>query len=1089
MGHGCPSPVALEAIAIRDRASPEERSHVERCEICRVAIGEIRENQRFLGLAATALGEAADASQHAPRTRQPAGSVPGFELLEEISRGGQGVVYRAVQVATKRPAAVKMLLGGTFATERQRQRFEREIEIAARLRHPNIVSVFESGQSVDGSPYVAMEFVDGASLDRYAEDHYGTTGKHDRARVDAVMRLMGAIASGVGHAHTAGVIHRDLKPSNILVDLAGNPRVLDFGLARAAEPSRDVSATQEFVGTPAFASPEQLAGDPASINARTDVYALGLILYRLLTGKHPYPSEGPIGVLAQHAISTEPAPPSRHVKRLPSDVETIVLKCLAKQPSRRYSSATALAADIEDYLEGRPISARRDSAMYVLRKLAFRHRIAALAGALVLLTIVGATVGLALLASDLGRAKRDTEAALSESIIQRGRLLSAAGSVREAERLLWGEAETVGLDVGAPDLCYGGTAPSRQLAWALMELYAREPRRWRAHFPDVVRGVGFGADGASIWCVGTRGAFARWTRDGTELESGPAWLGPRLPEVTAISADGTRLVTADDQGVWLFDVATHAPLAGPVQFERSARKPTLILSPDGRLLVAREFSGRTTVLDGMTLERIVELSDGVSTHLSTVVFSADSAVLAAPFDEPEKRGVCFWSTSDWVEQGRRLYAPAFPFATMSFGVRFVSPGVEMVIGQLGENLLVWRGDEPCRIVQRHISSLRLAEVAPSGDKLLTASNDGVVWLWFYPGLEPIRSLLLPTVLYASAFGPDGRSLLLAGAGGEVSLYDIGDSRLPARTPIESHGFMGVHGLSIRPDGRRAVCGDSAGVVRIIDLETGAIVRTIAAHTGIVTTTEYSPDGKWILTVGMVTNQRAMDGNLKIWDAETGELLWTLADDLASTWSARFSPDGGRIVAGDDRGLAMVVDGIGPSPSIIRIPIEHGRIPQVAISPDGTRFATANFDHTITICDLQTGLAVGTLTGHGSSVRAIVFSPDERWILSGSDDRTIRIWDASTGQLVRVIEDLPSDPFELAFHPSGKVLFCVGRSSDVLVLDFESGLELAKLKGHDKLVFGVRVKPDGSGIVTAGQDPWVGIWDLDYLRESVRGNAP
>jgi serine/threonine protein kinase/Tfp pilus assembly protein PilF len=385
------------------------RTHAMGCEACAEALEEIRENLRFLGHAAGMLADAIDspgalAARHTTHT--PPTSVRGFDLLEEINRGGQGVVYRAVQTATKRPAAVKMLLGGAFATERQRQRFEREIEIAARLRHPNIVSVFESGTASDGCPFVAMEFVEGVPLDRFVRDRHADSRRSDRARIDEAVRLVGMIASGVGHAHTSGVIHRDLKPSNILVESSGNPRVLDFGLARPLDASRNVSTTHEFVGTPAFASPEQLGGDPALVDARADVYALGLILYNTLTGRHPYPCDGTIAELARHAITTEPTPPSRHVSRLPMDVETITLKCLSKDRTRRYANASALASDIEDYLHGRPISARRDSTMYVLQRLAMKHRIPAIACVLVAITIVASTVTLAVLAKDLAD-KRD----------------------------------------------------------------------------------------------------------------------------------------------------------------------------------------------------------------------------------------------------------------------------------------------------------------------------------------------------------------------------------------------------------------------------------------------------------------------------------------------------------------------------------------------------------------------------------------------------------------------------------------------------------------------------------------------------------
>lgn len=401
MSEGCPSDREIEALALHGEGSGSLRAHVAGCGVCRERVDEVRENQAFLEHAREELRGAIEGGADERGAARAAVTIAGFELLEEISRGGQGVVYRAVQVATRRAAAVKVLLAGSFATERQRQRFEREIEIAARLRHPGIVSVFESGEASDGSPFVAMEFVEGRPIDEVAREGFGGGDSGVRARVDRVMRLALRVADAVGHAHNAGVIHRDLKPSNVVVDGQGQARVLDFGLAREVVAGADVSVPGEFVGTPAYASPEQLAGGASGVDTRTDVYALGVLMYRMLTGRHPYPCDVGIGELVRHVTSTEATAPSKHVGRLPTDVETIVLKCLSKDPARRYPNASALAADIRDYLEGMPISARRDSAVYVLQRLAARHRVPVAVGVVLAVTVVVSSVALAVLAAEL----------------------------------------------------------------------------------------------------------------------------------------------------------------------------------------------------------------------------------------------------------------------------------------------------------------------------------------------------------------------------------------------------------------------------------------------------------------------------------------------------------------------------------------------------------------------------------------------------------------------------------------------------------------------------------------------------------------
>lgn len=331
-------------------------------------------------------------------------SVPGYRILDKIHQGGQGVVFRAHQFSTKRTVAIKVLREGALASDTARKRFQREVEIAARLEHSNIVAVFDSGRTREGHPYYVMEYVRGQDLEAYVRSR--------RPTVDRLLRLFLGVLAGVHHAHQHGVVHRDLKTANILVDGEDRPKVLDFGLARREVGTMEsvLSTDGQFVGTVATMSPEQVRGDIAAIDARTDVYALGIILYQLLTGGFPYPVKGQLVDVLRHITDTPPVPPSRAwthrlgvaarsdraaapSRRSPidGDLETVVLKAIAKEKERRYADARAFAEDIRRYLEGRPIEAKRDSGLYVLRKRLARNRtvLPALAGAAVM-TIVAA---------------------------------------------------------------------------------------------------------------------------------------------------------------------------------------------------------------------------------------------------------------------------------------------------------------------------------------------------------------------------------------------------------------------------------------------------------------------------------------------------------------------------------------------------------------------------------------------------------------------------------------------------------------------------------------------------------------------------
>jgi serine/threonine protein kinase/Flp pilus assembly protein TadD len=339
----------------------------------------------------------------------PVLTIEGFEVLREAHRGGQGVVYQAIQRQTKRMVAIKVLLEGTHASPSAKRRFEREIELVAQLKHPNIIAVFHAGTMADGRQFCVMDYVHGRPLDKHIRE------KH--LALEDLLTLFATICDAVTYAHQRGIIHRDLKPSNILVDADGSPKILDFGLARqlAAPAETLASMTGQVFGTLPYMSPEQAGGNPAEVDTRSDVYALGVILYHLLTGRFPYSVEGPIPDVLRNITETPPTPLSRSwtveagvVKRsvrraaplgcpIDDEVQTIVMKALAKERDRRYQSAAELARDIRHYLSNEPIEAKRDSGWYVLKKMIRRYKAPVALATALFVVAVGAAVGLSVM--------------------------------------------------------------------------------------------------------------------------------------------------------------------------------------------------------------------------------------------------------------------------------------------------------------------------------------------------------------------------------------------------------------------------------------------------------------------------------------------------------------------------------------------------------------------------------------------------------------------------------------------------------------------------------------------------------------------
>lgn len=494
IGHVCPSEDSLVLLASTHAGLRQAQAALAVCPRCTRLLGEIERDRGFEADLRELVSRPALVSTfesrglvRASQVSEQLPTIAGYEVIEEAHRGGQGVVYRAVQQTTKRTAAVKLLLAGQLASLRERYRFEREIEIASSLKHPNIVSIFEGLETSDGRLGYAMEFVEGVSLDAWAAAR--RTAKPNAAKElrRECLTLMVKVCRAVQYAHGRGVIHRDLKPGNILIDTADEPHVLDFGLARRddeqaqreREGGSSITMPGEFLGTPQYASPEQMELAPSEVDGRTDVYALGVMLYKLVCGMMPYSVDGSVKQIIESVCKVEPMRPREAVTKtkfapVDLDLETILLKALAKDRERRYQTALGLAMDVELLLRGEAIEARRDSTWYVIRKRLKARRVEVAAAVVVAMIAIGAAVGGGVLAA------RASDAKQREALERR---------LREQQAIRAAAVATVIAEILPPADQSATEPPSRWLEENLLDVREAMDAGWLSEEPELAAQV------------------------------------------------------------------------------------------------------------------------------------------------------------------------------------------------------------------------------------------------------------------------------------------------------------------------------------------------------------------------------------------------------------------------------------------------------------------------------------------------------------------------------------------------------------------------------------------------------------------------
>lgn len=1080
----CPEPGAIESAIVAGGPEGALAEHLERCDTCREQARTIRENLRFMHglLGRLGVDAVARAVSDTGQPGVPPDLVPGYRITREVAHGGQGAVYEAIQHETKRKVAIKIVEPGPPGGHGVR-RFEREVELAASLRHPNIVSVYHSVTLGDGRHALVMEYVDGLRLDEWAATVDAATPATPEARRDAVRIKLCAIATvceAVQHAHVNGVIHRDLKPANVLVSPDGTVRVVDFGIARRVSHATQLTRTGSFAGTLAYASPEQVSGKSGDIDTRTDVYALGLLLYEVLAERRPYDTEGSLsGAIA--SIVNNPPPKLDIIQPgnqpAGAEIEAIVQKALAKDRSERYQSAVALRNDVENYLAGRAVDARLHSTVYVLRKMAARHRVGFTAALVLVVLLATFAVLMTWSSRRLAQQRELLAASLASSTVERGRSVGRSGENFRAEELLWPEFHRAGVDPQDSELLFSSTPAATQVAWAICELYSRHPTLARYRGPPGAAMMGFERDGQALRLLGIDGTQElRSSTTGELIERiGPMATPPNVSGSLMPGAWGYAILS--DAGT-----ATYHRDTGRTRWFSSDELPASIfreMSADGGRMLTLDSAGDLELWTTEPPARLATLARGVS-QSSKPCFTRDGAWVIAGVD----RDILRWR-SDNGEQDRAWSIPdALRAQAVRIGIYAVrlNPDARRLAVGYGGSLLFFDAEDP----------------TASPIEVRAAHRGFTAYL---------------------AFSDDGRTLLSSGNERNLRIWDPASATLLGSF---EHGRDSRMWPAVTDDGARVAIIDHEDVVSVFESRAGGWMSRLTGPRHTVHKVAFSPDGTLLAGV-------SSDGSARLWKRADQSLLWELSLAPASLEAVCFSPDGRTIALADAEGNIHVFDvaapgahrrlAVGPrlpswlgfSPdgmSVVctgyneRISVidssdgrlrrelagHRGRVIEGVFSADGSTLYSVSADGQAIAWDWASGRERFRTVSHGSQIRAVAMTPDGRTLITGSDDWKIRLWNALTGEGLDVITGPRQQIFGLAVHPRGNLLISCGRDSTLQVWDLRTRREVALLEGHSDMVLSLAMSPDGRTLATASADRSVGVWDLQHYQRHLIGNA-